>query len=513
MSLSGMSMHPAGASGLRTGARRGVMRTAWWTAATLVAALGAALPMAAPAQAAQPGVTQISSDPFAPDSLPTAAHATEVEPDTFAWGSTVVTAFQTGRVFNGGSSDIGWAASRDGGVSWTHGFLPATTTASTPTGPFFAASDPSVAYDARDRVWMISWLGLHASGGGIVDVMVSRSTDGGLTWSAPVTIAATGTFYDKNWTVCDNTPASPFYGHCYTEFDNANAGDLELMSTSADGGLTWGAPTPTADNIHGLGGQPVVQPGGRVIVPFEGLSGSSGIRSFSSDDGGVTWNASVQISTRSSHRVPGLRTSPLPSAEINRDGTVYVVWQDNRFEPGGTANDIVLSTSSDGITWSPVSRIPLDPVGSNVDHFIPGLAADRTSAGANTVLALTYYFEQPAGCVGATCQIQVAFVSSLDNGQTWSAPQTLSDPMQLGWLAPTNQGVMVGDYISTSFLAGQQRVVGAFAVGFPPSGTLFSEPMFAGLEKVRSGVNHSGNDAVLFSGVDSTIPQPPPTMF
>jgi hypothetical protein len=162
------------------------------------------------------------------------------------------------------------------------------------------------------------------------------------------------------------------------------------------------------------------------------------------------------------------------------------------------ANDIVLSTSTDGTTWSPVSRIPLDPVGSNVDHFIPGLAVDRSSGGANTLLALTYYFQAPAGCVGSTCQIQVGFASSLDNGQTWSAPQMLSDPMQLGWLAPTTQGFMVGDYISTSFLAGQQRVVSAFPIGFAPSANgQLDEPMFAGLQKVRAGANHTGNDPVL----------------
>jgi hypothetical protein len=495
-----MSMHidARAARSAAPGRRLRLPRTAWWPAAVIATALAAAFATATPALAAQPGVTQVSADPYTPATAPAGEHATEVEPDTFAFGSTVVSAFQVGRVFNGGATDIGWASSSNGGASWTHGFLPGTSQEAMQPGPFFSVSDPSVAYDARDGVWLISWLGAHFSGGGVVDVMVSRSTDGGLTWTAPVTIAATGVFYDKNWSTCDNTSASPFYGHCYTEFDNASSGDLELMSTSADGGLSWGSPTPTADQVHGLGGQPVVQPNGRVVVPFEGFGG---IRAFSSDDGGATWNASVQISTRSSHPVPGVRTSPLPSAEINRSGTVYVVWQDNRFEPGGTANDIVLSSSADGATWSPVSRIPLDPVGSNVDHFIPGLAVSRTSAGASTQLALTYYFDTNPSCSGPTCQIQAGFASSLDNGQTWSAPQTLSDPMQLGWLAPTTQGVMVGDYISTSFLAGQQRVVGALAIGHPPTpGGLLNEPMYAGLQKVRGGVSHTRHDPVLFTG-------------
>ena len=123
--------------------------------ALFVAVVTAAFAVAAPAQA-QATVTQISSDPFAPNSMPTAAHATEVEPDTFTSGSTVVAAFQTGRVFNGGASDIGWATSLNGGGTWTHGFLPATTTASTPTGPFFSVSDPSVAFDARHGVWLVS---------------------------------------------------------------------------------------------------------------------------------------------------------------------------------------------------------------------------------------------------------------------------------------------------------------------------------------------------------------------
>jgi hypothetical protein len=97
--------------------------------------------------------------------------------------------------------------------------------------------------------------------------------------------------------------------------------------------------------------------------------------------------------------------------------------------------------------------------------------------------------------------VDVMASRSTDGNLTWSTPQVLSNPMQLGWLAPTTQGVMVGDYISTSFLAGQQRVVGAFAVGFPPSsdGSL-NEPMFAGTEKIRTGVSHSKNNSVQFNG-------------
>src|SRR5215471_15956386 len=78
-----------------------------------------ALIVAAPGAAyANVTVTQVSQDIFT-DSQ--AQHNTEVEPDTFAFGSTIVSAFQVGRVFGGGSSDIGWATSTNGGATWTHG--------------------------------------------------------------------------------------------------------------------------------------------------------------------------------------------------------------------------------------------------------------------------------------------------------------------------------------------------------------------------------------------------------
>jgi hypothetical protein len=212
---------------------------------------------------------QLSSDPF---TNAASQHRTEVEPDTLAVGSTLVSAFQVGRIFGGGAADIGVATSTDGGKTFTNGFLPGTTTAATPAGGYSAVSDASVAFDARHGVWLISYLGVR---GGAVDVLASRSTDGGLTWGDPVVVNDDGHFNDKNWTVCDDTATSPSYGNCYTEFDDNTLRDLIQMSTSTDGGRTWGAAQATQNNDHGIGGQPLVQPGGNVIVPIVGFTGGA----------------------------------------------------------------------------------------------------------------------------------------------------------------------------------------------------------------------------------------------
>ena len=95
-------------------------------------------------------MTQVSADPF---TNPTSQHATEVEPDTFAYRPTVVATFQVGRFFDGGASDIGFVRSGDGGATWgAPGFLPGLTFSAgsfaDPNSPFERVSDPSVAYDA-----------------------------------------------------------------------------------------------------------------------------------------------------------------------------------------------------------------------------------------------------------------------------------------------------------------------------------------------------------------------------
>jgi hypothetical protein len=462
-----------------------------WRRASLFALTGAlSVALVVGVARATVPLVRVSSDPF---TNPTSQHATEVEPDTFAFGSTIVSAFQTGRFFDGGASDVGFATSTNGGSTWTPGVLPGITVYA--GGPYARATDPSVAYDARHGVWLISTLTL-----GPFAVLTSRSTDG-LTWSNPVLVSS-GVNPDKNWIVCDNSSVSPFYGNCYTEWDNNGQGNLIQMSTSSDGGLTWGPPKSTADSASGLGGQPLVKRNGVVIVPI-GDGSLNRILYFKSKNGGASWSSTAVVAPITDHQVAGnLRSPPLPSAEIDKGGKVYVVWADCRFRASCASNDIVMATIKRGV--SPVQRIPIDPVSSTVDHFIPGLAVNAATTGSTARLALTYYYYPVSSC-GSSCQLRVGFISSNNGGLTWSAPTDLAGPMNPAWLANTNQGRMVGDYISTSFVGSSVRTV--FAVANPPVSTVFDEAMYAPIAPLSgsAGVTQIGTEPVL-----TTTPDHPP---
>jgi hypothetical protein len=421
------------------------------------------------------GAFQISSDPF---TNTTSNHKTEVEPDTFAFGNTIVSTFQQGRFFNGGGSDIGFATSTNGGKSWSHGSLPGTTPFSTPPGIYQRASDASVAFDAKHGVWIISFLGLFPNGNtNEVDVLASRSTDGGLHWSNPVKINASGDFNDKNWTVCDDTSTSPHFGNCYTEFDDFSKLNLFQMSTSTDGGLTWGAAKTDPNHTCVIGGQPVVQPNGTVIVPIDDCLETS-ILSIRSTDGGNTWSTPVLAAQVLNDGHPGnIRSPDLPSAEIDSTGKVYVVWTDCRTENfcNSGNNDLLLITSSDGITWSAPTRIPTSAVGSGVDILIPGLAVDRNTSGSSAHLAVVYYTFPSIFCTATgtrntpACQLNVGFTSSIDGGAHWSFPVHLAGPMTLTWLPLTTQGFMVADYLSTSIVPGGNHANPVFEVASAPT--------------------------------------------
>jgi len=415
---------------------------------------------------------RLSTDTF---TNPDGQHATELEPSTFAFGSTLVTSFEVARGNgHGGGGDIGFAISTDAGATWTSGLLSGLTTVM--GGSFTATGNAVVTYDAAHGVWIIETL--LANFPLTTTLVVVRSSDG-IHWGNPITVDAT-TGPDKPWIVCDNTASSPFFGHCYVQWENGNDGTI-FMSTSSDGGLTWGPPQNPAGSPLGIGGQLLVQPNGTVVVPINTATdfnnGPFNMSAFTSTDGGASWAAPVTISPDLSfHPSFDFRMAPQPITGADSAGNVYAVWADCRFRAGCSSNDLVISLSANGLTWTSPARIPIDAVTSTVDHFTPGVAVDPATSGSTAHLTVTYYSYAQSNCTDATCELSLGFVSSQDGGNTWSSAQTLAGPMSITWLPETALGRDVGDYMSASYVNG--RAFGVFAIANPNNGAVLDQAIY-----------------------------------
>lgn len=293
---------------------------------------------------------------------------------------------------------IGTYYTTDGGRTWhDSGLLPG-------FQPYTLTSDISIAFSSSGVAYAV----VLAEHGKTSGVFVSRSTNGGKTFSQPATVfldTSGSTFSDKPWitvdrsgTVTDGTVyvAWNLDGNRYREVD-AGAPHRRLkqqaapapptglvVSHSTDGGRTFSAPVvvnPFNNQEFPLGAIPQVAPNGTVSVAYAGISNNTGLVNqldmVQSTDGGITFSAPRAIIPK----VVGLpnhlpssnfRNLSLPSFAVSRhDGSMVVVWADERY---GDA-DILASTSMDGgLTWSAPVRVNHDRVGDGKDQFQPVVA-------------------------------------------------------------------------------------------------------------------------------------------
>ena len=400
---------------------------------------------------------RLSRDPYTD---PASQHETEVEPDSLTVGRTTVATYQVGRRFEGAATNIGFAVSPDDGRTWRSGLLPGLTVASRPAGPHTRASDPVVAYDAVHGVWLISTLALQEPA---TRLTVSRSTDG-LAWGAPIfAVEATssqGISLDKNWIACDNGPASPFRGRCYLAYTDTLRSDRIAVTTSDDGGVTWSAPVGVPVT-NAVGALPVIRPDGRLVVVY--LRSVDSIEASVSTDGGATFAIPEAVSDVQARNASGLRFFPLPAADVDlRSGRIWVTWHDCRFSAGCSTNSVVVSTSDDGLSWTPPARVT-----TRRHAFLPTVGIHPTTGRA----AVAYHVLGPGG------GIDVELVESRPGGG-WSAPRRLSArTMRPEWLPNTTSGRMLADYISVHYAG--PRPLAVWVLASQPVGTSLRQAVYA----------------------------------
>ncbi len=399
---------------------------------------------------------RLSRDPY---KTTTGQHETQVEPDSFTVGRTTVVTFQVGRRFDGAADNIGYSVSNDDGRTWRSGLLPGLTQASRPAGPHVRASDPVVAHDAATGTWLISTLAIQ---GTITRLTISRSSDG-FTWSNPViaieSASPNGITFDKNWIACDNGGSSAQRGRCYLAYtDNVRDGSLAVL-TSTDGGVGWSGPAAIAVT-DAVGAFPVIRPAGELVVIFNW--GGRRIGASVSSDGGQSFAPAVAVAEIQVRSIRELRFFPLPSADVDPSGRVWVTWHDCRFDPGCDVNSAVVATSPDGSTWSaPIA------VTSGRNAFLPAIGIHPRSGR----VALVYHVVRPGG-------IDVELVESPGGVRGFGAPRRLSaQTMRVEWLPDTVSGRMLADYLSVHYAG--NRPLAAWILASEPVGASFRQAVFA----------------------------------
>jgi len=386
--------------------------------------------------------TKINSDPVGV----TASRNTQSEVSIDSCGDSVVAGYNDSANFGFFS---GFSHSQDGGNTWIDGGqIPLANAGDRNSG------DPSVKADPSNcNIFYYAQLVRTASG---LSIGVSKSIDGGQTFSAPVIVAtpATGNFLDREWIDVDSSGTIHI---TYTRFTPTASGET-VYAQSTDGGLTWMNFNTFEPGVSAFGAIPVIdQSNENNIYVFYVNRNTLQIKFSKSTDGGLNWSAPANIASfaRINQFVecnPGgtsnirpvwngnLRFLMFVTAETNpTNGEVYVAWHTAELPGGDSETDVVFFRSSDGgNTWTgPTSP---HPPSIDIDQFHPWM--DVTPSGE---IKMIWYDRRNDS---NNFLIDLYASSSQDGGLTWQQPNVRVTTTSFGIppITPPNDFGVAGCY-------------------------------------------------------------------
>jgi hypothetical protein len=363
----------------------------------------------------------------------------------------LVGVFQEGRFGTGGGAvDCGYSVSHNGGLTWTRALIPHLTMTS--GGPYFRATDPVVAFDLNNNVYLET---LAATDSQFINgaVVLSKSTDGGATFAAPVVAyrpANNSVFPDKEWMAINTFAGTPTAGRLlvtFTLFSNINSDGAPIRRVYSDnGGATWSSSEAISSETTLQGSQPLYLSNGNCVVVYWnfGTAQQPGDRleAVISTDGGTTFGFPNVITSAVEYNEPSIRTgSFLPSAAADRTTqNIYVAYQTLL---GGNPRIAFTKSTNGGATWSAPFAISDNPAGSGV--FNPAINVSPDGA---TVTAVFYDHRNNPG---SNVLVDLYLAQSFDGGATWQPNIRLTSVSTDASLAPlTAAGYMLGDYLGVA---------------------------------------------------------------
>ncbi len=425
------------------------------TLLTSAAALTLAVGLTGTAHAAMLGPVAVSgATPFngctAGGPIGTVFAGEEVEPWTAVNPrnpANIVTEWQQDRWSNGGARGLVAGVTHDFGKHWKRVVVP-DISACSGNNAYDRASDPVVSFSADGRIlYAISLSVNHFDPTiGIPDtsaMLISRSTDGGDTWSKAITVRRDTSvppdhvvFNDKESITADPRDPKKAYA-VWDRLDEVGSQPIWFTQTR-DGGKTWSKariihdPTSDpADPRFTIDNHVLVLPDGTLVDTYAEGSNLNGEgidwgdetsgqlkrnaqapavplqqQLIRSTDGGRTWSAPIVVSDfTQSFPVDPLNHVPLRTGDLvpsfavdHRTGVLYGTWQDGAVATSGSG--IVVSSSRDGgLTWSKpikVNKTPDSAPQGSGQAFTP--TVDLSATGT---VGVTYFdFRKFTGAAG-----------------------------------------------------------------------------------------------------------------
>jgi hypothetical protein len=345
----------------------------------------------------------------------------------------------------------------DGGLSWT--------TYPVPFNGYNATGDPAVAFDADGRAYLATlgetWSqGLGA--GTSVNILVSTSTDGGKTWSAPnavtkapgaLALNARGQVNDKEYIAA--------WGHgnaivTWTRFDFGPVGSYInspiYAAVTHDGGRTWTNGTEISGSasfcIGAQGGTACDQCQGS--VPSVAADGSIYVAflNTASLSTGRDQYLVVRVDPNTGARIGG----PYRVADVVDGYNDYPINQDYR----QTYQD------SQFRTWA-AGNIAADP--RNPGHLVVAWSDMRNSA-----------LPAPSDPYQAITNSDIVISQSFDGGLSWSAPRVIAAPGDqfMPWAAYDLTGRLRIGYFDRSYDPANHRYGYTLATELTPGSLIFT---------------------------------------